>query len=465
MSKKTSIILICMIMIISLIISIYIPNRKKIEETVDINKNYQIIEKSEKFGINDGENIIIEPQYDEIIIPNSHRAIFICKIGSEQKVINEKNQQIFKEYQNIIPIQITEDEYEKNVLIYQKNEKYGLISFSGEIITDAIYEEISSVKYKTGELFVKKDGKYGVIDQNGNNKIKIKYDEIKLDEYYTDENEYKKSGYIVKVTTEEGYRYGYYDNEGEKVLQEDFNEINRITQIRSENIYLIAVKKGQCGVYVNNSKIINTEYQSIDFNTEMEMFIVEKTGKFGAINIKGTKILDTVYSKVEVKGINLYCTKDDEQKIFDETGKEVDLPFETIITETSNSKYYIRNDSGCYSITDKTFEKKTKQNYKFIEYAYDTYFIVTNEEDKVGVIDLNENILIELKYDLIQIIKNKNIIQAIDFATDKTDIYDSKFDLALEMTNANLELFDNGIKVYNNEQEINLDNNGKYISD
>lgn len=465
MSKKISVVVICFIIVISLAISIYIPNRQKMEEIEDTSINYSTIELDGKFGIVEGEKTIIEPQYDEIIIPNEHRAVFVCKKQNEQKIVDNKNKEIFKEYENVQVIEIVEGTYEKNVLVYQEDGKYGLLSFSGNTITEAKYEEISTTGFKEGELFVKQDGKFGIIDKNGDYKIKNKYDEIQLDEYYTEENEYKKSGYIVKVTTNEGYRYGYYDNEGVQVLKEEYNQITRLTQIKSNDIYLIAMKNGQCGVFVNNSKIINTEYQSIDYNTDVEIFIVEKTGKFGAFNINGSKILDTEYNELTINGMYIYCIKGEEQKVFDTEGKEVQIPFDTIITVTSHPKYFIRNDAGNYSIVNSDFQKLITQNYKYIEYAYDTYFIATNEQDKVGLIDINENILIEFNYDLIQIIKGKNIIQAIDFSTNKTDIYDYQFDLALEMTNANVEILEKGIKVYNNEQENILDNNGKYKSE
>ena len=78
MSRKISIIAIIIIIVISLIISIYIPNREKIEETEDTSTTYAIIEKDGKNGITQKGSIIIEPQYDEIIIPNSHRAVFLC---------------------------------------------------------------------------------------------------------------------------------------------------------------------------------------------------------------------------------------------------------------------------------------------------------------------------------------------------------------------------------------------------
>ena len=465
MSKKISIIGICLIIAISLVISIYIPNRQIMEEIEDTSINYSVIEENGKVGVSEGEKIIIEPQYDEIIIPNQHRDVFVCKKQEEQKIVDSKNKEIFREYENVQVIQIVDNTYEKNILTYQKDGKYGLLNLSGNIIIESKFDEIYSTGYKEGELFVKQNGKFGIVNKNGDYKIKNKYDEIQLDEYYTDENGYKKSGYIVKITTDEGYRYGYYDNEGVQVLKEEYNQLTRLTQIKSNDIYLIAMKNGQYGVFVNNSKIINTEYQSIDYNMDKEIFIVEKTGKYGVYSIKGTKILDTEYTELTINGMYIYCVNGEEQKVFDMNGKEVNIPFNTIITETSHPKYFIRNDAGNYSIVNTNFEKLVTQNYKYIEYAYDTYFIVTNEQDKVGLIDINENILIEFNYDLIQIIKGKNIIQAIDFSINKTDIYDYEFDLSLEMTNANIEIFEKGIKVYNNEQENILDNNGKYKSE
>ena len=80
------------------------------------------------------------------------------------------------------------------------------------------------------------------------------------------------------------------------------------------------------------------------------------------------------------------------------------------------------------------------------------------------LINLEEKVIVEFEYDVIQLIKGKSIFQALDFADNKTDIYDSKFDLALEMSNANIEILDDMVRVYNSEQEIFLDDNGKIIT-
>ena len=464
MSKKISIIIVAIIVIISLAISIYIPNKDKLSnEKIDTSKNYETIEMNGKIGVKDGENVIIEPQYDKIIIPNEHKDVFMCESGEDAKFVNSKNETIFQNYDDVELIEYADSKYEKNILRYEKNGKYGLLNINGKTITDAKYEDLTSLTDKEGEVLVKENGEYGIIDEKGNIKIKNKYDSIQSDGFYTDESGYKKAGYIVSVVTNDGYRYGYYDSDGVQVLNEEYNQITRLTQIKSDT-YLIVAQNGQYGVFINNSKIINPRYQSIDYNSDLELFIVERTKQYGAINLKGVEVIPTEYTELTVNGIYLYASKDDEQKVFDANGKTVDIPFNVYINSTSSSKYFIKNQDGKYTVVNSSFEELTQQNYHFIEYAYDNYFIATNEQDKVGVIDTEENIVVEFNYDLIQLIKGKSIFQAIDFEENETDIYDSKFDLALEMSNANIEILDDGVKVHNNEQEILLDNTGKIIT-
>lgn len=432
MSRKRSIIIISVIILVSLILSIYIPNREKIEENENMSISYETIEKDGKIGVSDGVNIIIEPQYDEIIIPNQHRAVFMCRKDENRKFVNYENKEIFKEYDNVDLIHIRDSIYEEDILIYQQDEKFGLLGINGKTITDAKYEELFSSGYKDAEVVVKENGKYGIIDKKGNVKIKINYDSIRSDEYYTEELGYKKSGYIVQQTTSDGYRYGYFDSEGVQVLKEEYNQINRLTQLESNDIYLIAAKNGQYGVFVNNAKIINTQYQQIEYNSDLEIFIVERTGKFGVMNLNGAEILKPEYIELQINGIYIYTVNGEEKKVWDTTGKEVDISFDTVIQKTTNSEYYIKSEEGNFTILNSAFEPITKQNYKYLEYAYNDYFIATNEQDKTGVIDLEENIILDFKYDVIQLVKGENKIQAIDFATNTTELYDEKINLIQE---------------------------------
>ena len=474
MSKKTSLIIIIsvLVIIISLVISIYMPNKNKIEENFDENsETYFLLEKDEKYGItNSKEGVVIEPQYDEIIIPNPNREVFICKNGKESKVINAKNEEIFQKYNNIQAIKLENiisetAQYEKNVLKYEKDGKYGLIDMAGEEIVKPKYDEISSLGYKQGQILIKEKEKYGIIDSQGNTIIKPIFDSIQSDQYYTDQDKYEKSGYIVCETTEDGYRYGYYDYEGSKILDNDYNEIVRIAKVSgTDDIYLIASENGQAGVFVNNNKIIDTKYQSIIYNDDTKNFVVEITGKYGVINNRGVEILPVEYSSIEIKGIYIYTTKEEEQKVFDKEGKEVEIAFDTIIEPTKNSEYYVKSvQNQKYSILNSNFEEISKQEYSYLEYAFAQYFIATNMEGKSGVIDTNENILLNFEYDVVQSIKGENILQVKNFDSAITQIYNNKIEKVLEIENANFQSSDDYIKIYNEKEEYYLDNNGNII--
>lgn len=471
MHKKTIMIIFIIIVIaISLVISIYMPNKKKIEEGAeDKSILYKTLEENEKVGVIDGNgNLLIEPQYEDIIIVNPYKDVFICINGEQRKIVNSKNKEILTQYNKIQEIKlrniISESAYEKNVLIYEEKEKYGLIDLDGNIVIKAKYDEISSLGYKEGEILIKEQNKYGLIDDKGKQIIKSIYDNIKSDKYYNSDVGYKKSGYIVCTVTTDGYRYGYYDYLGEKVLETEYNDIMRIKELNDINsIYLIAAKNGQYGVFINNAKIINTQYQSISYDNTIEMFVVERTGQYGAINNKGVEILKTEYSNIEIKGIYMYTQKGEEQKVFDKTGKEIDIPHTTIIEQTNNPEYYIKiegDEIQNYSILNSNLDEILQQKYQYLEYAFDNYFIASDKNGKNGIIDIDGNVIIEFNYDSIQTIKDKKIVQLRNFDTNITQIYNSKLDKIIELQNINIQSFSDYVKIYNDIEEYYLDNNG-----
>ena len=476
MTKKKSAIIIMMIIIIviSLAISIYIPNIKKIKEKMTDNSiSYYVLKKDERYGvINRNGDIIIEPQYEEIRIPNEHKAVFICDDGS--KIVNEKNETIFSKYSNVTPIELTnlisETPYEKQVLKYQIDGKYGLLGIDGEQITEAKYDEVTGFEHKEGYLLVKENNEYGIINERGQQIIKCNYDEIVSDQYYSLEEEYAKTGYIVCNITDEGYRYGYYDYEGSQMLDVEYNEITRLSEeSNGEDIYLIVSKNGQYGVFVNNNKIINTRYQSIVYDKNLQMFIVEITGQYGIIDEKGNEILKTEYSSLEIKGMYIYSEKDEEQKVLNKNGEEVNIPFNTIIQQTSNSEYYIKivqeETQQSYILVNSNFEEIVEQKYEYLEYIFGEYFIATNANGKNGIINSKGKVILDFYYDVIQTIKDKNIIQAINFETNINDIYNGELLKILEIQNIVIEEKSDYVKIYNNDEEYYLDNNGNIIKD
>ena len=275
------VILIALILIIAIIALILIIKRTSNEIDVyrDIKYNYFAMYSTEdKVGVIDTEGeVIIEPTYLDIYIPNPERDVFICYSSeTEYEILNSKGEEAFNDYEGVSAIQTSEDslDFEKYVLKFQKDGKYGLINYDGEIVLEANYDSIESLNYKPGELLVQKDGKYGVVTSKKKKKIKIEYDSIVGDEYYSEDSKYNLTGYIVGNKTDTGYLYGYLNSEGKRELDVEFESITRVLKYDDTSSYLIVMTNGRRGVYKDSSEIISQNYQNIIYAENSDIFVV-----------------------------------------------------------------------------------------------------------------------------------------------------------------------------------------------
>lgn len=465
--KKRYVIMIIFILILVVIASVTIYNI-----AVENGKNYEIeevkqynfflLKQNDLYGVIDKKgNIIINPEYSEIKIPNPEKGLFICYQGDSTKILNERKEEILTQYTDIEPIRLKNIAsslmYEKSVLKYAKDGKYGLIDFEGNVIAKPIYDEINSLSYKEGELLVKQNEKYGVINIKGNKIVEIKYDKIAVDEYYTDENRYRYAGYIVSITTEEGYRYGYLNHKGKEILKTEYNDISRVTEIQDdENSYLICAKNGQYGITKNKDTMIENEYQSIRYDATNKVFVIEKSKKYGIANLDGTIIVPVQYNQIDITGIYLYAQNEQGITVYNSNGTQANIDSHVSILNTSNEKYKIRinNENGTkYGVINQEGKQLIEEKYNYIEYLYDNYFIVSNENGKLGIIDDKENIKIEINNDSLQKIQDTDLIQTTLTGTKTTQIYSKAMEKICEMQNATVEVEDDDIKIYN-ESEI-----------
>lgn len=175
-----------------------------------INRNYFLMNNENKYGVIDKNgNEIIKPNYDIIEIPNPEKPVFICKksYNSEtseyiSEVFDDNGKELFTDFYRVEGIYIEEsvDEihYQKEVLKYKENGKYGLINFEGKRITKAKYDDIQNLEFKEGMLLVKEKNKYGVINVKGENILDSKYDKIESDNFFEDGSFYKARFYCGK---------------------------------------------------------------------------------------------------------------------------------------------------------------------------------------------------------------------------------------------------------------------------
>lgn len=433
---------------------------------------YKYIKYKEKdsFGVIDRDGkIIIEADYIDIVIPNPAKDLFICyKNEDSSEILNSKKEVLFKEYDKVEPIKLNNIAttlcYEKSVLKYKKDNLYGLIDYNGKIVTKNEYNSIENLQSTEGKFLVSKNEKFGIINLNGALLVKTNYDQIITDEYYSEENKYVEAGFIVSNTTSEGYRYGYINYEGKRFLNTEYNEIIRINN--QKDVYLIAAKDGKYGLYKENKQLIKPEYQSIAYCNNGAI-IIEKNQQYGIANLKGEIKVNTDYSKIEENGIYLYAQNSKENDVYDCQGNKKDMSFSKNVFETSNENYristIINNGVVYYGIENKQGTTLVDNNYNYIEYAYGDYFIAENKNEKYGVINANGEVILEIKHDLVQKIKNKNIIQILSRKNDDIKIYSSKLEEVISMKSAKVQNENNYIKVSNKKEEIFLDKDGNKI--
>lgn len=481
MNKKKVIVFIVLVLIIIAVavsLIIYFSERAKYIFDVEYVSNieYNIIEKDGSYGVIDGDgNIVVEPTYNVIQIPNSSKPLFICMSNYntetkeyETKVLNEKREQIITGYSNVqaIPTDSTADgvPYENTVLKYKKDGKYGIISTEGEEITEPIYEDISAVTYKEGMLLVKENGKYGVININGKVVIKPEYDNITVDNYYDAETKYQKTGFIVCNINEEGYRYGYVDYKGKKILDTIYTEIERVTEIENEDdIYIIAYKDGQAGLLKNKKVVLNYEYEEIMYYSYNDVFIVQRNGKQGIADRNGNIKIDTKYTNMSFGGIYVNVTdENNESKILDLNGNEVTDGYVAKMPTQDGMHYIVYDEEGIYKIIDNNGNIVIDKQYTNIEEIGNNYYIVANNRNN-GIIDLSGKSLVELKYNSIVKIDNTELLQANISETSTVSLINKNMEVVVTMDDANMDIEDGYIRLYSENENKYFDYAGKEL--
>lgn len=482
MKKKRLIIIgILILVIIAIVVSliIYFSNRAKYVFDVEYVSNieYSTVRIDDKYGVIDGNgNIVIEPTYNVIQIPNPSKPVFVCMSNYnteekeyETKVLNEKREQIITGYSNIqaIPANSTADgiPFENTVLKYKKDNKYGLMSLEGKEITDAIYDEIASITYKEGMLLVKQDGKYGIININGKIVIKPEYDNITVDNYYDVSTGYQRTGFIVCSIKDEGYRYGYVDYSGKKILDTIYTEIERVTDFEDEkDIYIVAYKDGQAGLLKNRKLILDYEYEDIIYYAYNDVFIVQRNGKQGIADRKGNIKIDTKYTNISFGGIYVNAVDESgETQILDLDGNVVTDGYIAKMPTEDGQHFIVYNEEGIYKIIDNNGNIVVDRSYTNIEEIANNYYIVANNRNN-GIIDLTGKSLVELRYNSIVKLDNTELLQANISTTSTVSLINKNMQIVVTMDNASIDVEDGYIRLYSDTENRYFDYAGNELS-
>lgn len=481
MNKKKIIIIVILIVLVAVIATvtaIYLNKRAKyvydIEQVSHI--EYNTINIDGRYGVIDGKgNIIIEPNYDVIQIPNPSKPLFICMSDYNTetkeyqiKVLNDRKEQIFTGYESVqaIPTETTEDgiPFEKTVLKYKKDGKYGIVNLEEKEITKPIYDSISAITYKEGMFLVSKDGKYGVINLNGVKVIDTEFDKISVDNYYDKETKYQRTGFIVCITSDEGYRYGYINYKGDMILKPEYTEIERVTEIEdNKNIYLIAYKDGQAGLLKNSKVILKHEYEEIKYNAYNNVFLIQRNGKQGISDKNGKVKVDTKYNNITFGGIYLNVTDGEEKKTLDLSGNEINDGYIYKMPTKDGNYSIVYGEDEIYKVIDNNGNVVIDKNYTYIEEIENNNFIVATYNNN-GIVDLTGKSLVDLKYNSIFKLDNTEMLQANISSTNTITLINKSMEVIATMDEAGIEVKDNYVVLYSETGIKYFDYTGKELN-
>ena len=345
--KKVIGVIIAIAVFVMIIISI-INIVKDSEKTVEVkNYTYYTAYENGKFGVinNEGE-IVINPEYDEVIsIPNSSKPIFICvydvndKDGTyKTKAINEKNEEILQGYEKIEAIDNFDSKqniwYEDNILRISKNGKYGLIDFEGKEILPCDYDEITALKSIKSNLLIKKAGNVGLVNEKGQTIIPTQYKDIKtLKEGY-------KNEYII---VNENNQYGLIGTSGNILIEPKYENIK---YLNSSNLF--AIKESDVWKLINTEDgkvLIDGGYDDIK-EVKTDSVVIVKGGKYGIINTNKEEKIAPTYDELKYAfSIYYIAKKDGKYGVINSENQEV-IPFEYLSMTYVENGGFIQADKS-----------------------------------------------------------------------------------------------------------------------
>ena len=350
--KKVLGVIVAILVIIMVIVSIVNVIKNGEDKKKVKSYSYYTVYENGKFGVinNEGETVI-NPEYTEIVlIPNEDVPIFICTYDLNDqdgtyktKVINQKNEEIFKEYSKVEAIDNFDSKqniwYEDDVLRVEKDGKYGLINFEGKEVLPCDYDEITALKGVTNNLLVKKDGKVGLVNEKGQTIVNTEYKDIK--------------------TLKEGYK----------------------------NEYIIVNDNNQYGIIsTTGTVIIEPKYEDVKYLNNSEMFAIKDAGVWKLINKDNQILIDGGYDNIiEAKGENVVVEKGGKYGVVT-TKNEEKIPVEYEQIKYTFSIYYIAKTGGKYGIINLNNEQVKDFNYINMDYVEKGDFIQADVSDTETVI-------------------------------------------------------------------------------
>ncbi len=481
--KKVVAVVVAMILIVMFIIAIKNLLSSDSSASKLVSTTYFVINENNKWGVIDNNSkIIIDPIYsDTIIIPNNKKPIFICTYNANYedgtygtKVINAKGKEMFTEYDKVLPLENYDENnniwYEDNVLLVEKDGKYGLINFDGRELLDVSYDEIYTLKGIKNSLITVKDKKLGLVDNSGHEIIENEYQDIKSlgedthkyivkqnDKYGIYETLDCKYQEVLALNNSEVYwvkesnKYKVINQTEEEVFKESFKKIKSI----QDNIIVYQNSNGYTAYNIETTEKLEKTYKELTY-TSNDLFIAKDGKNYGIINLDNKIKVKFEYSNIYFyEDVEIYELEKNSVNINTILNKELVEITQGIVSETNKKQAYIKvwTEDGYKYFDTNGVEKKTQdiltQNNLFL----------SKQNGKYGFVDKEGNVVVDYIYDDA---REQNEFGYI--AVKKDGLWGSLDKKGNAISSTKYELEDNLVIDFIGEYHLGVDLNLKYYT-
>lgn len=392
----------------------------------DFEENVLKYREDDKYGLIDLEGYkLTEPIYQSISSLKNKPGAILAKKDDEYGILDSRGNIIIDfKYDEITGdgycSQI--DEYERTGYITKIKTKsadiFGYIDYKGKVIIEPKYESIERVlEYDNEDIYLicMNRGKKGVY-KNKKKIISLDYQNI----YYSDTSNI--------FTVQKGSKYGFYNNEGNEILEPKYeeytiagnyicitendvktlydingnklNNINYISMIETDNPeYFIAQKDNGDYCIISKSITVDEGFSYLTYAFDDYFIFINKEGKYGIWKLWKGVVVPAEYEyilKIEEKNaLEAKKIESDDTDIYSKN-MEIVATVSGAIVDTVNKNY-----SVVYSNSEKIYINKDGNIVSNIEVYPENQIYSVKQNEKWGYWDKNGNIIVECKYDFV----------------------------------------------------------------
>ena len=184
---------------------------------------------------------------------------------------------------------------------------------------------------------------------------------------------------------------------------------------------------------------------------------MQRTGQYGVLNIDGKTIVDIEYKGIKFNGLYILAETQTEEAYFDKKGEKVEGKYTGIIEATDAKSYITIDSNNLYGIANEKGEEVVKNEYLYIEYAFNRFFVAYKEGKGLGVIDKDGNVVVDFKYDVLSKVGEHPLLKGKNMEKNTTTVYSKDMNEIVTLESSILDIHNDYVEIFSRKSATFVD--------